>query len=143
MVDMKRARLERKEKKVTLNDERQVRKMADEAIRQTKKDLFNPARLTVRTMDRHEQEIDRQLANLERVMENVRSGHSQYADIKSKKAELNSWKKRLRMARKAKKLGEKNERVSRALQEGYKKHTNGPIKSLLARHRRNRATSNS
>ena len=134
-MNIKRGKLTRKEKKITLRDEKEVKKEANEVIRQTQRDLFNPARVTIRHMDQHEHEIDEQLSRLEKLRGNVREGHQEYHQLNSKKAELRSWKKRLRMAKKAKKLGAKNEEISRAVKEGVHKHSHGPLKSILGKKR--------
>jgi predicted translin family RNA/ssDNA-binding protein len=133
MVNIRKGKLARREKKVAVRDERQMKKEADELIRQTRRDMFNPARMTIRHIDQHQHEIDEQLSSLERLRGNVRAGHQEHSEIQTSKAELKSWKKRLRMARKAKKLGAKNEEVSSALKQGEKRHSHGPMKSLLGR----------
>jgi len=135
-MNIRRGKLTRREKKITLNDEKEVKREANEIIRQTQRDMFNPARVTLRQMDQHEHEIDEQLSRLEKLQRNIREGHQEYHDLKTKTAELKSWKKRLRLAKKAKNLGAKNEEISRAVKEGYKKHSHGPLKSILARLRR-------
>ena len=135
MVNIKKGKLTRRDKKITLRDEREMKKEASEVLRETRKDLFNPARITLRHLDQHEHEIDRQLETLEKLRGNVREGHQEYHELNSKKAELRSWKKRLRMARKAKKLGARNEEISRAVKEGVHRHSHGPLKSILGRKR--------
>jgi len=132
-MNIRKGKLTRREKRLTLNDEKEVKREANEIIRQTKRDMFNPARMTIRHMDQHAHEIDDQLSRMEKLRGNIREGHQEYHELNSKKAELRSWKKRLRLAKKAKKLGAKNEEISRAVKEGYKKHSHGPLKSILAR----------
>jgi len=135
-MNIRKGKLTRREKKITLNDEKEVKREANEIIRQTQRDMFNPARITLRQMDQHEHEIDEQLSRLEKLRGSIREGHQEYHELKSKKAELKSWKKRLRLAKKAKKLGAKNDEISKAVKEGYKKHSHGPLKSILARLRK-------
>ncbi len=137
-MNIRKGRLTRREKAITLRDEKELKREANEVIRQTQKDLFNPARVTIRQMDQHEHEIDEQLAKLEKLRGNIREGHKEFHELNSKKAELKSWKKRLRMARKAKELGAKNEEISRAVRDGVHKHSHGPLKSILARLRHKR-----
>jgi len=132
-MNIRKGKLTRREKKITLNDEKEVKREANEVLRQTKRDMFNPARVTIRHMDQREHEIDEQLSRMEKLRGNIREGHQEYHDVKTKKAELRSWKKRLRLAKKAKKLGAKNEEISRAVKEGYKKHSHGPLKSILGK----------
>ena len=132
-MNIRKGKLTRREKRLTLNDEKLIKREANEIIKQTQRDMFNPARITLRQMDQHEHEIDEQLSRLERLRQNVREGHNEYHELRSKAAELKSWKKRSRLAKKAKKLGAKNEEISRAVKEGYKKHSHGPLKSILAR----------
>ncbi len=135
MANIRKGKLTRRDKKITLRDERELRKEANEVLRQTRKDMFNPARITIRHIDQHQHEIDRQLETLERLRGHVREGHKEYHDLNAKKTELQSWKKRLRMARKAKKLGAKNTQISKAVKEGEKKKTHNPLKLLIGRSR--------
>ena len=139
-MNIRKGKLTGHEKKIAVNDERQMKKETEELIRQTRRDMFNPARMTIRHIDQHQHEIDSQLETLEKVRENVRAGHREHSEIQSRRAELRSWKKRLRMARKAKRLGAKNEEVSRALKQGEKRHSHGPMKSLLGRLRKGKAS---
>jgi len=135
-MNIRRGKLTRREKKITLNDEKEVKREANEVLRQTRRDMFNPARVTIRHMDQHEHEIDEQLSRLEKLRGNIREGHQEYHDVKTKTAELRSWKKRLRLAKKAKKLGAKNEEISKAVKEGTYKHSHGPLKSIIGKLRR-------
>ncbi len=134
-MNIRRGKLTRRDKRITLRDERELKKEADEVLRQTRKDLFNPARITLRHLDQHEHEIDQQLETLEKLRLNAREGHSEYHELNAKKAELRSWKKRLRMARKAKELGAKNDEISKAVRDGVRKHSHGPLKSILGKKR--------
>ncbi len=133
MVNVKKGKLGRSEKKIAIRDERDIKKETNQLINETKKDMFNPAKMTTRHIDQHLQETDKMLSTLEKLRGNVRQGHLDYHGVKSAKAMLKSNKKRLTLAKKAKKLGAKNAQISNALKNDDKGHTHRHILSLLKR----------
>ncbi len=131
MASLKKGKLRRSEKKIALRDEHDIKKETAQLIRETRKDMFNPARMTTRHIDQHLQETDQMLAALERLRGNVRQGYIDYHEVKTAKAMLKTNKKRLSLAKKAKKIGAKNAEISNALRSDDKQHTHRHVISLI------------
>ncbi len=133
MVSLRRGKLGRSDKKIAIRNERDVKKETAQLINETRRDMFNPARMTTRHIDQHLQETDKMLDALERLRGNVRQGHMDYHEVKTAKAMLKTNKKRLTLAKKAKKIGAKNTEISNAIKKDDKGHTHRHIISLLKR----------
>lgn len=101
MVSLKRGKLGRADKRTALQDEKNIKKEANIMIRETQRDMFNPAKMSIRHIDQHLHETDQMLSELEKIRGTVRQGHQEYHNMRNLKSQLNTQKKRLRYAKKA------------------------------------------
>ena len=97
MVDYKHGKLQRADKKVLYHDEKQVLRDTKELIHQTKRDMFSPAKLTLRQIIERDKQIDNQLDAIEKLRGTAMEGHAKYAELQASKRELKAQKKMLKM----------------------------------------------
>lgn len=96
----KNAKLLRKDRALALKDEKRVKADANELIRQTKKDLFNPGKMTVRQMEARERHIDTELSRLNHLLSKVNQNHEKYHQLKHAKHKLETLKEGIRLEKK-------------------------------------------
>jgi hypothetical protein len=106
-------KLLRRDKKLVMSDIRNVRKEANELARETRKDLFQSGKMTIRAMERKEKHIDRELNRLEDLLKKVSSGHEEYHRLKHTKHSLQALKERIRLEKKRKKYENKQAKYKR------------------------------
>jgi len=99
----KSGRLLRKDRELALKDEKRVRTYSNELIRQTKKDLFNPSRMTLRAMKAREESIDTELAGLNHLLSKVNRNHEKYHELKQTKHQLEALKEGINLEKKKRK----------------------------------------
>ena len=109
MVDFRKGRLQRRDKKVLYRDEKQVLHDTKELIHQTKRDMFSPAKLTLRQIIERDKQIDNQLDAIEGLRSTAMEGHVKYAELQESKRELKAQKKLLKLEKSKYALNEGDE----------------------------------
>lgn len=120
-------KLLRRDRALALKDEKRVKAEVNELIRQTKKDLYNPAKMTLRQMEARERHIDTELSRLNHLLSKVNQNHETYHQLKHAKHHLQALKEGIKLEKKKRKTLTKINRIS-----GKHKKAKKPRKPLIS-----------